>query len=120
MVSSVSQLPPAEDITSHGNLVVNAFVFPNDGSEDEVGRLILNVKKHADSDKEPGCLQFTVARSYTTEGVTFAVWEIYTSHEAFLQHLQSEEFKTLRAVGDKLVKTPPDIKYFYETTDKSV
>ncbi|GJJ10300.1 hypothetical protein Clacol_004526 [Clathrus columnatus] len=125
MVNSVSQLPSVEDITSHGNLIVNAFAFPNDGCEDEVGRLILNVKKHSDSDKEPGCLQYTVVRSYTTEGgkdwiVVFAVWEIYTSHEAFLQHTQSEEFKTFRAAADKLVRAPSDIKFFYEATDKTV
>jgi quinol monooxygenase YgiN len=70
-------------------LIVIAQYLTKPGAADEVARVL---RRHAaDSQSEPGCLEFTVHQS-TDSPERFVLYERYTDEDAFEAHRTSPHF----------------------------
>lgn len=109
-----------DQITELGlQIVLIAHLYPAPGKAEKLQRILSDIQKHANSDAEPGCVEYRPARSFVTEGgkdpalsvaslhlliisiiVKFIVWEVYKNREALQAHSESKPFRELKAGMD--------------------
>jgi quinol monooxygenase YgiN len=95
--------------------VVVATWVAKEGQEAEVERILRTVA--AESEKEPGCHEFSVYRSLD-EPRQYMLHERYRDEEAFQAHRETEHFKT-HVLGDAVANERLEQRFakFFETLD---
>ncbi|KAG8968200.1 hypothetical protein FRC03_008335 [Tulasnella sp. 419] len=94
-----------------GTIILNAHLEAKDDSKaEELHKILKNIQTRANSNEEPGCTTYRVARA----GRVFAVFEKYTGAEAIKQHFVSEPFQVLVKSTDDLLVSPPKPLFYKE------
>ncbi|KAF8588804.1 hypothetical protein K439DRAFT_559220 [Ramaria rubella] len=72
MSSSSTDIP----LHAKGKVIINAQLFAAPGQADKVQEHLAAIRRHALSDKEPGCLEYRTIRSFVADGaIKFAVFD---------------------------------------------
>ncbi|KAG8931926.1 hypothetical protein FRC02_001948 [Tulasnella sp. 418] len=93
-----------------GEIIVHVRITVKPGKGDEMAALFDLVRQSANSDAEPGTLEFRVARY----GDEFLLFEKYVNKEAIAQHSTTEAFATLQKFSPDLRDGEPTVLFFEE------
>ncbi|KAL5518342.1 hypothetical protein ACEPAH_24 [Sanghuangporus vaninii] len=83
-----------------GPIAITGRFEAQPGKADELAQWAANLKARADSDQEPGTVQYNIVRF----GESFFVFEEYTGLEALVAHSSSPLFQEFSKNQDTLVK----------------
>ncbi|KAG9097333.1 hypothetical protein FRC07_010802 [Ceratobasidium sp. 392] len=97
-----------------GPFICHADIQIQEGKGDIFETEFRKVRECANSDKEPGCIEFRTSRS----GDRFLAFEQYENLEAFKAHGQTDVFKAFVGVVGGLHARPP-VVLFYEEIDNA-
>jgi len=79
-------------LKTEDSIILSCQITAKTGKADELAQWLSNLKVHADSDAEPGTLQYHVVRF----GDKFRVWEEYVNGEAHVAHESTSLFLEFR------------------------
>ncbi|KAG8690097.1 hypothetical protein FRC11_013847 [Ceratobasidium sp. 423] len=97
-----------------GPFIVTADIEIKEGHADTFDREFRKVRESANSDKEPGCIEFRTSR----HGNKFFAFEQYEDAAALKVHGETDVFKAFVGVVKDLHARPP-IVLFYEELDNA-
>ncbi|KAF8596182.1 hypothetical protein BDV93DRAFT_548484 [Ceratobasidium sp. AG-I] len=97
-----------------GRLVCHADIQIKEGQGDAFEKEFRKVRECANSDKEPGCIEFRTSR----HGDRFLAFEQYENTDALKAHSQTDVFKAFVSVVKDFHARPP-VVLFYEEIDNA-
>ncbi|CEL54308.1 hypothetical protein RSOLAG1IB_06956 [Rhizoctonia solani AG-1 IB] len=93
-----------------GPFIVTADIKIKEGHADAFEQEFRKVRECANSDKEPGCIEFRVSR----HGNKFFVFEQYEDVASLRAHIETDVFKAFSGVIKDMPARPPIVLYYKE------